>query len=341
MVQYVEGHCPNCGRPIRIRTKYFGKKLICKSCDFRFRPEPPDGLPAQPPLLTDLLTQPELDLDPGPEGAALGAPPGSAPNAVTGRDFQAILQQYDPLEAELRIKPSYTAPADSHADALAVCQRLSVAEREIKQQAVLSTGEQRLAAGRETLDEERGQHHSRGELLQQLTAAEQGTPSWYYRQAEELARQLNQAGGDAEQHGGQSEELRRRLESAVSQLEQAQSEIRQQDQREAALVNQLASVQKEVDCEHSRADELERALASARAELVELRGREPEFHARLQVVQQTLTAVRAEVAAQRVELDGAVADVQARELAALQEVAAQLIAAREQPALVSGGTASQ
>jgi chromosome segregation ATPase len=84
---------------------------------------------------------------------------------------------------------------------------------------------------------------------------------------------------------------------------------------EAALVNQLASVQKEVDRGRSRADELGFALESAGAELVELRGREPEFHARLQAVQQTLAAVRAEVTAQRAELDGAVAAVRARELA--------------------------
>jgi hypothetical protein len=325
MVQYVEGHCPNCGRPIRIRTNYFGKKLVCKSCDFRFRPAPPEGLLVDLPTLPDM--QADLDLDSGPEGTAPGVPPRTGPIPFRDQDFQAVLEQYDPLEAELRIKPF------PGADALAARLRVSAREWETQSHTDLSTADQRLAGEVEIPREEHRQHDSRAELLQPASAAQER--DGFCRQADELGRQLNVAPGDADQHRRQNEELRRRFEAAISQLDQAQSEIQQRDQRETALTNQLASVRKDVERERNRADQLACALASAGAELAELRGREPEFQARLQAVQQMLSAVQAEVAGQRADLDGAVADVRARELAARQELAEQLMAARSQVEVLS------
>jgi hypothetical protein len=112
MVQYIEGHCPNCGRPIRIRTQYFGKKLVCKTCDFRFRPAPPEDLPVEPDSLPEVLEKADLEMDPRPEGTAPAAPRRTPPTPLTDRELRALLERHDPLEAEFDIKPSSAARAN-------------------------------------------------------------------------------------------------------------------------------------------------------------------------------------------------------------------------------------
>src|SRR5207245_220907 len=67
VAQYIESACPNCNRPVRIRTEYLGKRIACKSCDHTFKADaaqiPPASTPQAAPEESPIVNQQTASLE--------------------------------------------------------------------------------------------------------------------------------------------------------------------------------------------------------------------------------------------------------------------------------------